>query len=172
MPPPIPKDRLNQLLEESLFKVLNTMARAKCELQSVEAYSGKPAQSPEGTRTSDFDAGIFAASVGFAGELNGVCYLFMSDEFAYYISNKIIDTPIDKLTVEAVIDVCGELANMFAGTFKNALADMGLPSTLTIPTVIQGKRMSIGTAGTSLQYRYLFEVDGHPVYADLLLAEN
>ena len=57
----------------------------------------------------------------------------MSDEFAYYISNKIIDTPIDKLIVEAVIDVCGELANMFAGTFKNALADMGLPSTLTIP---------------------------------------
>lgn len=96
----------------------------------------------------------------------------MSSEFAYYISNKIIDTPIDKLTVEAVIDVCGELANMFAGTFKNALADMGLPSTLTIPTVIQGKQMSISTAGTSLQSRYLLEVDGHPVYADLLLAEN
>ncbi|MEC7905643.1 MAG: chemotaxis protein CheX [Verrucomicrobiota bacterium] len=172
MPPPIPKDRLNQLLEESLFKVLNTMARAKCELQSIEAYRGKPAQSPEIKGTSDSDAGLFAASVGFAGELNGVCYLFMSVEFAYYISNKIIDTPIDKLTVEAVIDVCGELANMFAGAFKNALADMGLPSTLTIPTVIQGKRMPISTAGTSLQSRYLFEVDGHPVYADLLLAEN
>ena len=61
---------------------------------------------------------------------------------------------------------------MFAGTFKNALADMGLPSTLTIPTLIQGKQMSISTAGTSLRSRYLLEVDGHPVYADLLLAEN
>ena len=172
MPPPIPKDRLNQLLEESLFKVLATVARAKCELQSIEAYSGKPAQTPEIKGTGNSDAGLFAASVGFTGEINGVCYLFMSSEFAYYISNKIIDTPIDKLTVEAVIDVCGELANMFAGTFKNALADMGLPSTLTIPTVIQGKQMSISTAGTSLQSRYLLEVDGHPVYADLLLAEN
>ncbi len=61
---------------------------------------------------------------------------------------------------------------MFAGTFKNALADMGLPSTLTIPTVIQGKRMAISTASTSLQTRYAFEVDSHSIYADLLLAEN
>gem|GEM_PF-5554089 len=37
MPPPIPKDRLDKLLEESLFKVLNTMARVKCELQSIES---------------------------------------------------------------------------------------------------------------------------------------
>lgn len=172
MPTPIPKDRLDKLLEESLFKVLNTMARAKCVLRSVVAYSGKPAQSPEIETGDDPDAGLFAASVGFAGQLNGVCCLFMSESFAYYISNKIIDTPIDKLDVDAVRDVCGELANMFAGTFKNALADMGLPSTLTIPTVIQGKRMSISTAGTSLQSRYLFEVDEHSVYADLLLAEN
>ena len=96
----------------------------------------------------------------------------MSDQFAYYISNRIIDTPIDKPDIDSVRDVCGELANMFAGTFKNALADMGLPSTLTIPTVIQGKRMAISTAGTSLQTRYAFEVDSHSIYADLLLAEN
>lgn len=171
MPPPIPKERLDKLLEDSLFKVLNTVARAKCVLQNVEAYSAKPALSPEINSGDEPKTGHFAASVGFAGELNGVCYLFMRDQFAYYISNKIIDTPIDKLDIDAVRDVCGELANMFAGTFKNALADMGLPSTLTIPTVIQGKRMSISTAGTSLQSRYLFEVDGYSVYADLLLAE-
>ena len=70
MPPPIPKDRLNQLLEESLFKVLATMARAKCELQSIEAYSGKPAQTPEIKGTGNSDAGLFAASVGFTGEIN------------------------------------------------------------------------------------------------------
>ena len=96
----------------------------------------------------------------------------MSDQFAYYISYRIIDTPIDKPDIDSVRDVRGELAKMFAGTFKNALADMGLPSTLTIPTVIQGKRMAISTAGTSLQTRYAFEVDSHSIYADLLLAEN
>ena len=32
---------------------------------------------------------------------------------------------------------------------KNRLADLGLPSTLSIPTVVQGKRMAISTAGTN-----------------------
>ncbi len=41
MSPPILEDRPNQLMEESLFKVPHTMAQAQCELQSVEAYSGK-----------------------------------------------------------------------------------------------------------------------------------
>jgi chemotaxis protein CheX len=115
---------------------------------------------------------MFAASVGFAGDLNGVCYLFLGDAFAYYIANIITGIDLEKLEEDTVRDVCGELTNMFAGTFKNTLADLGLPSTLTIPTVIQGKRMAISTAGTSIQTRFAFKVDGYRIHADLLLANN
>jgi hypothetical protein len=50
------------------------------------------------------------------------------------------------------------------------LADLGLPSTSTIPTVMQGKRMAINTAGTNDQFRFSFEVDEFPIFADLLLS--
>ncbi len=148
------------------------MANAKCALVSQESYAGKQALSPKIDPSKDTSTKIFAASVGFAGDLNGVCYLFLGDRFAYHISEKITGIDPEELSDDTVRDVCGELTNMFAGTFKNALADLGLPSTLTIPTVIQGKRMAISTAGTTTQNRFTFESDGFPIFADLLLSES
>ncbi len=162
--------QLNDFVSRSLTKVLKTMAWAKCELHSFESYSGKQSLSPKLDSEKDGSTRMFAASVGFAGDLNGVCYLFLSDSFAYYISNIITGIDLEKLEDDTVRDVCGELTNMFAGTFKNTLADLGLPSTLTIPTVMQGKRMAISTAGTSSQTRFAFDVDGYRIHADLLLA--
>jgi len=61
---------------------------------------------------------------------------------------------------------------MFAGTFRNTLADLGIPFTLTIPTVMQGKRMTISTVGTSSQTGFAFEVDGYRGQADLIFTSN
>jgi len=96
----------------------------------------------------------------------------MGNRFAYHTAKRITGIEDPELDDDTVRDVCGELANMFAGTFKNCMANLGLPSTLTIPTIMQGKRMAINTAGTNDQFRFTFEVDGFPIFADLMLSDN
>ena len=172
MPVPVPVEKIHEYLAASLTKVFETMAKADCKFLGNEAYEGKQAFSPKIDPDKDPSTRIFASSVGFAGEVNGVCYLFMGDLFAKTASHKITGLSMEDLDDEVVRDVCGELTNMFAGTFKNCLADLGLPSTLTVPTVVQGKRMAISTAGTADQFRFNFEVDGFPVFADLLLSDR
>ena len=172
MPVSIPVERIHEFLSDSLIKVVDTMIGSTCEFIGHESYSGKQAFSPKIDPSKDPSIRMFASSVGFAGEINGVCYLFMGDRFAYTAADKITGLGMDNLEDDTVRDVCGELTNMFAGTFKNCLADLGLPSTLTIPTVVQGKRMAISTAGTADQFRFTFEVEGFPIFADLLLSEK
>lgn len=170
MPVSIHVERIHEFLARSLIKVFQTMLSADCSLESADAYSGKQAFSPQIDPSRDNSTRIFASSVGFAGEINGVCYLFLGDKFAYSAANRITGLDMAELDDETVRDVCGELTNMFAGTFKNCLADLGLPSTLTVPTVVQGKRMAISTAGTADQFRFTFSANSYPIFADLLLS--
>lgn len=172
MPVSVPNEKIHEFLTASLIKVVDTMTGSGCDFIGSESYSGKQAFSPKIDPAKDDSKRVFASSVGFAGEINGVCYLFMTENFAYRSSGKITGMENDELDDDVVRDVCGELTNMFAGTFKNSLADLGLPSTLTLPTVVQGKRMAISTAGTAQQYRFSFESDGLPLFADLLLSDR
>lgn len=164
----IPVEQIRKYLSHSLIKVFATMVHAKYELLGQEAYSGGQALSP----VINPNTHLYASFVGFAGEINGVCYLFMGSRFAYHAAEQVTGIEPEELDDEIVRDVCGELTNMLAGTFKNCLADLGLPSTLTVPTVMQGKRMAISTAGTNDQFRFPFDIDGFPVFADLLLSNR
>lgn len=170
MPVSVPVEKIHEFLTRSLIKVIDTMIGSECQYVGHETYSGKQAFSPKIDPEKDDSKRMFASSVGFAGEINGVCYLFMTENFAYRSAESITSLSRSELDDDVVRDVCGELTNMFAGSFKNCLADMGLPSTLTIPTVVQGKRMAISTAGTAEQYRFHFQSDGLPIFADLLLS--
>lgn len=173
MPVSVPVDKIHEFLTHSLIHVLDTMASLGCKYLGHQAYSGKQAFSPKIDPAKDDSTRMFASSVGFAGEINGVCYLFMPERFAYQAAQRITSLDQADLDDDVVRDVCGELTNMFAGTFKNKLADLGLPSTLTIPTVVQGKRMAISTAGTAQQYRFAFEASsGHTLFADLMLSNR
>jgi len=168
----VPVGKIHDFLSSSLSTVIETMAGMQCKCLGQQAYSGKQAFSPKIDPAKDDSKRMFASSVGFAGEISGVCYLFMTENFAFRAAGAITGLDNEDLDDDVVRDVCGELTNMFAGTFKNKLADLGLPSTLTLPTVVQGKRMAISTAGTAEQYRFSFECDSHPLYADLLLSDR
>lgn len=170
MPVSVPVEKIHEFLTSSLIKVIDTMVKSKCQYIGHETYAGSQAFSPKIDPSKDSSKRMFASSVGFAGEVNGVCYLFMTENFAYRSAHHITSISVSELDDDTVRDVCGELTNMFAGTFKNRLADLGLPSTLTVPTVVQGKRMAISTAGTAEQYRFTFESEKLPIFADLLLS--
>ena len=113
MPVSIPVERIHDFLASSLTKVFETMAKADCKYLGNEAYEGKQAFSPKIDPAKDQSTRIFASSVGFAGEVNGVCYLFMGDLFAKTAAHNITGLSMEDLDDEVVRDVCGELTNMF-----------------------------------------------------------
>lgn len=164
--------KIRDLVIQSFTKVFETMARATCSFQDCETRSGKDSRSPELDPTKDGSDRMFTASVDFAGKLNGACYLFFSDPFAHHISSEITGISMDKLGVDAVRDVCGELANMFAGTFTSALTDLGQSTSLSVPTVELGNRLAIEASGVSSHMRYAFDVNDYRVHADVLWKDN
>ncbi|MCH6255416.1 chemotaxis protein CheX [Puniceicoccaceae bacterium K14] len=172
MPASIPIEKVQEFLSSSLIKVIETMMRTNCTLKGCKGYEGKKVYSPSFGPNPETAPRVFASSVGFAGDMSGVCYLFMAETFAFEAAKKITGLDDEDLDADVVRDVCGELTNMFAGTFKNSLADLGIPSTLTIPTVVQGKRMAISTPGSADQFRFKFEAEGYPIFADLLVSDR
>ena len=114
MPASVPLEKIQDLLVHSLSKVLDTMAGTQCKKLDCQSYSGKKVYSPEVNPSKEKVVRIFAASVGFAGEISGVCYLFMGEDFAFDIAKKITGLDNEDLDDEVVRDVCGELTNMLS----------------------------------------------------------
>lgn len=115
---------------------------------------------------------IFVGSVGFVGTVNGIVYLYMKSHFAEAAAKKITGLEGDDLDFDIISDVCGEMTNVFAGGFKNALADRGYESVLTIPTVLSGDELYISTLGVVRHLRHNFVSQGDETVADLVLAEQ
>ena len=88
---------------------------------------------------------IYVGSVGFVGDINGVVYLYINQSVMRKAAARI--TGDDENGEEMISDVCGEIANMLGGGFKNSLADMGQGSMLTIPTVLNGCELYVSSIG-------------------------
>src|SRR5690606_25208314 len=89
MPVSVPAEKIHEFLTSSLIKVLDTMMGSSCSYLGYETYAGNQAFSPRIDPEKDDSKRMFASSVGFAGEINGVCYLFMTERFAYRAAEKI-----------------------------------------------------------------------------------
>ena len=72
-------EQLRDFVSKSLTKVLKTTFCAKCQLIGFESCSGTQSLSLRVDPEKDGSSLVFAASVGFTGELNGVCCLFLDD---------------------------------------------------------------------------------------------
>ncbi|MBK1876343.1 chemotaxis protein CheX [Pelagicoccus mobilis] len=168
--PDIPDEELNQLTSTALSNVFETMLSSEVQFQGASDHSGVKAPFPNlgGAEMSM----IFVGSVGFVGTVNGVIYLYMKSHFAEAAAKKITGLDDDDLDFEIISDVCGELTNVFAGGFKNALADRDYNSVLTIPTVLSGDELYISTLGVVKHLRHNFLSEGDEIVADLVLAEN
>jgi chemotaxis protein CheX len=119
----------------------------------------------------DSVAAIHIGSVGFVGAINGLVYLYMKTDFVADAAVKITGLESSELGGDMVSDVCGELTNIFGGGFKNAIANLGYDSMLTIPTVFSGDELRISTIDVARQFRAELLVNGQAVVADLVLAE-
>ncbi len=168
--PDISDQELNKLTTSALSSVFETMLGSEVQFKGASDHSGQKAPFPDlGGAEKNM---IFVGSVGFVGSVNGVIYLYMKSHFAEAAAKKITGLDDEDVDFEIVSDVCGEMTNVFAGGFKNALADMGYDSVLTIPTVLSGDELYISTLGVVKHLRHNFTASGDEIVADLVLAEK
>lgn len=168
--PDIPDAELSTLTTNALSSVFETMLSRKVEFANAADFSGVKAPFPDlGGEEINM---IFVGSVGFVGSVNGIVYLYMKSKLAEAAAKKITGLEGDDLDFEIVSDVCGELTNVFAGGFKNALADLGYNSVLTIPTVLSGDELYISTLGVVKHLRHNFISAGDEIVADLVMADQ
>lgn len=166
----LPNEELLNTVSSSLRSVFNTMLSYDLKLASVEDFSGTKPRAPK--MGEDEMVSVFVGSVGFVGEANGVMYLYLKESLARNAAKHITGLSEEELDHDIVTDVCGELTNMFAGSFKNLMADIGYQSTLTIPTVLSGDELYISSLGVEKHLRQTFSTQGCEIIADLVLAES
>ena len=116
------------------------------------------------------DGGQVMGCVGFLGDVSGFIHLRFTDEFSLILAGLILGMSPEEINAEGlelVKDSLGELTNMAVGNFKNRLCDLGYPCKLTLPTIVQGTHLMVPTTKGATRMVYHFEIDGHPMLADL-----
>ncbi|MFO1450020.1 MAG: chemotaxis protein CheX [Opitutaceae bacterium] len=117
------------------------------------------------------DAGpMVVGCVGFAGALNGLIYLAMSESYALETTAGILGMTVAETAAEgpdAVKDAMGEVTNMTAGGFKNVLCDLGHLCMLTLPTILRGTNVSLSAVKGAERHLFRFECGGSPIVVDL-----
>lgn len=165
--PEISLELLAGCLNRSVANLSDTMLS-----QSVEAAEPEDLSAAKVGMPIEFDAlekPIYVGSVGFVGNVNGVVYFYASQSVMKKATIRITDN--EEAGMEMVSDVCGEVANMLGGGFKNALADKGHTSTLTIPTVLNGFELYVSSIGVSRYLRFRYALFGEPIVVDLAMAK-
>lgn len=108
--------------------------------------------------------------VGFAGALNGLIYLALTEDCAFDTTARILGmTPAETRAEgpDAVKDAMGEVTNMTAGGFKNVLCDLGHLCMLTLPTILRGTNVTLSAVKAAERHVFRFERAGVPVVVDL-----
>ena len=111
-------------------------------------------------------------NVGFAGETNGIVYLCMSDDFARFAVGTVLGlsaAEVDFHGPEVMKDAIGEITNMTVGGFKNALCDLGFPCKLTLPTIVQGRNLTVAALKGTTRHLFRFTCATHVLVADIQL---
>ena len=114
-------------------------------------------------------------TVGFEGEVNGVVYLCIPDDFAQHAAAEILGMTPNEVTMsgdEVVKDVIGEITNMTVGGFKNALCDIGFPCKLTLPTVVRGNDLKVVSLKGVTRHIFQFDCASHRLVADIQLKND
>ncbi|HEY4300592.1 MAG TPA: chemotaxis protein CheX [Candidatus Didemnitutus sp.] len=110
--------------------------------------------------------------VGFAGDVNGIVYLCLTEEFARQSTAQILGmslAEVDMTAPEVIKDAVGEVTNMTAGGFKNELCDLGYPCKLGLPTFLRGRSLAVASTKSAARHVFWFECNGHRLAADILL---
>lgn len=117
--------------------------------------------------------GQIMGCVGFIGATTGMIYLYTTLRFARHITARMLGTLQQDSDGDAmVIDAVGELSNMVVGYVKSRLSDEGLSCTLTIPSVVRGKSLSVQRSSHVERSMLRFRDGEHFLVAEILLKKS
>lgn len=172
MPTALTEDLFKECIEQAVQKVFQTMLQKNA--LPVHGSSPVPATEPW-IRPPDLEGTIAVGSVGFAGDICGLVFIYLSESLVRAIVGGMLGMNEQEVRDggrEVASDVIGELTNMTVGVFKNRIHDLGYPCKLTIPTVVWGSDIAIQPPRGAARRTYIFKVDGHSVIADLMFKED
>ena len=162
-PPPINDALIQKSITLAMDNVFRTMLKREAvfvEKTTAEALQAAGAQFH------------IVSNVGFVGEACGIVYLCLTDGFAMHAVAHVLGSAasdVDLADHDLVKDVIGELTNMTAGGFKNALCDLGYPCKLTLPTIVRGQSVKVSCFKSSIRHVFVFDCAGHRIVADIQL---
>ena len=172
MPTALTEELFKECIEHAVQKVFSTMMRKN----AVPVHGQSPIPSTEPwSRPADLDGTIAVGSVGFAGDISGLVFIYISEALSRSIVQGMLgmsEQEVQEAGREVSSDVIGELTNMTVGTFKNRIHDLGYPCKLTIPTVVWGADIAIQPPRGAVRRTYIFKVEQHSVLADLMFKED
>lgn len=111
-------------------------------------------------------------SVGFVGDINGIVYLCIPDDFAQAMACKVLGITAAEIEMGEgadVKDVIGEFTNMTVGGFKNALCNIGFPCKLTLPTIVRGDNLAVTGMKSATRHIFHFDCSTHRLIVDIQL---
>lgn len=114
-------------------------------------------------------------SVGFVGDIAGIVYLCIPDDFAQDAAARVLGMSPAEVEMSgdaAVKDVVGEITNMTVGGFKNALCNIGFPCKLTLPTIVRGDHLAVASLKGADRHTFHFDCAGHRLIADIQLKQD
>jgi chemotaxis protein CheX len=166
---PISDEQIQTNIVRAVHDVFHTMLSRPAVLVEPGAASEPPA-APETTPAVPQLVG----SVSFLGEANGALYLCFQVSSARQFMGSMLGVTAAELAAmgeEPVNDAVGELTNMVAGSFKNALCDAGRPCKLTLPSILRGSNfcVQLWPPNSIRRHTFTFRSHDHRIVAEILM---
>jgi len=138
----------------SVIDVFHTMLSME-----VARLTEVPESALEGPRT--------VGTVSFAGDVDGMCNIHVSDDFATIMSAAMLGVEPDEVGgEEEVHDVIREISNMIGGNLKSKFGDAGLACALSTPSITNGTGFTIEPFTYPIPERFFFQCQGHTFIAE------
>jgi chemotaxis protein CheX len=113
------------------------------------------------------------SSVGFIGEVTGSVYLGVDILLSHIITSRMLGISQDEIESEEMVnDVMGEVSNMIVGQVKSRLCDDGFSCTLTIPSIVRGKALSVEPPAHVSKRMIGYRYGAKSFFTEILVKDN
>ncbi len=158
------------LVQDSIIRAVKNVCT-----KMIKRDAGFVEKGVEGTQNTFKEKPHVFGSVGFVGKIDGIVYLCIPDDFALDAAGRVLGMSAAEVEMSGdstVKDVIGEITNMTVGGFKNALADVGFPCKLTLPTIVRGDHLAVSSIKGAERHIFHFDCAGHRLVADIQLKQE
>lgn len=149
-------------MEEQLDKVILEVTR--------EVFRTMAARDAERTPANEWSPDI-TAMVGLGGQRKAVVAVHFPLQTAHFVAGSILGETSVEMSIAELRDTAGEVANIIAGNINLWLRQQGVVCSLSVPTVVSGKKFEIEMMSHGTKSSLDFLTDGHPYRVEMVIGE-